>query len=48
MAYGLITWLSAGNQRLAIGATSLLFLLGWVLLMRVDVARGRLAAQAPA
>lgn len=47
MAYGLITWLSGGNQRLAIGATSLLFLLGWALLMRVDVARGQLAAQTP-
>ncbi|WP_416548749.1 MFS transporter [Limnohabitans sp. DCL3] len=45
MTYGLITWLSDGNQRLAIGSTSLLFVLGLVLLMPLNVARGRLAAQ---
>jgi UMF1 family MFS transporter len=45
LTYGLITWLSDGNQRLAIGSTSLLFILGWVLLIPVDVERGRLAAQ---
>ena len=44
LTYGLITWLSDGNQRLAIGSTSLLFVLGLVLLMPVNVARGRLAA----
>ena len=48
LTYGLITWLSDGNQRLAIGSTSLLFVLGLVLLMPVDVERGRLAAQAQA
>lgn len=41
LSYGLITWLSGGNQRFAIGATSLLFVLGLALLMPVDVARGR-------
>jgi len=41
LSYGLITWISDGNQRLAIGSTSLLFALGLVLLMPVDVARGR-------
>jgi UMF1 family MFS transporter len=41
LSYGLITWLSGGNQRLAIGATSLLFVLGLVLLMPVSVERGR-------
>lgn len=46
LTYGLITWLSDGNQRLAIGSTSLLFVLGLVLLMPVNVERGRLAAQA--
>jgi UMF1 family MFS transporter len=45
LTYGLITWLSDGNQRLAIGSTSLLFILGLVLLMPVNVERGRLAAQ---
>jgi UMF1 family MFS transporter len=46
LTYGLITWLSDGNQRLAIGSTSVLFILGLVLLVPVDVERGRLAAQA--
>ena len=41
LSYGLITWLSGGNQRLAIAATSLLFVLGLALLVPVDVARGR-------
>jgi UMF1 family MFS transporter len=41
LSYGLITWLSGGNQRLAIGATSLLFVGALVLLMPIDVARGR-------
>lgn len=45
LTYGLITWLSDGNQRLAIGSTSLLFILGLVLLIPVNVERGRLAAQ---
>ncbi|MDP4735001.1 MAG: MFS transporter [Limnohabitans sp.] len=47
LTYGLITWLSDGNQRLAIGSTSLLFVLGLILLMPVDVERGRKAAQSP-
>jgi UMF1 family MFS transporter len=41
LTYGLITWLSDGNQRLAIGSTSLLFVLGLILLMPVNVERGR-------
>jgi UMF1 family MFS transporter len=41
LTYGLITWLSDGNQRLAIGSTSLLFVLGLVLLMPVNLERGR-------
>jgi UMF1 family MFS transporter len=40
LSYGLITWLSGGNQRIAIGSTSLLFVLGLALLMPVNVARG--------
>jgi len=39
--------LSDGNQRLAIGATSLLFVLGLVLLMPVNVERGRRTALGP-
>jgi UMF1 family MFS transporter len=41
LSYGLITWWSGGNQRLAMGSTSLLFVVGLVLLIPVDVARGR-------
>lgn len=40
LLYGVVTWLADGNQRLAIAATSVLFMLGWWLLRRVDVARG--------
>ena len=46
LSYGLITWLTDGNQRLAIASTALLFLLGLVLLRPVDMARGQRAAQA--
>ena len=44
LSYGAITWMTGGNQRIAIAATTLMFLAGWVLLQRVDVERGRLAA----
>jgi UMF1 family MFS transporter len=44
LTYGLITWGTGGNQRLAIASTAVLFFIGWVLLQRVDVERGRLAA----
>ncbi len=46
VTYGLVTWATSGNHRLAIGATGLLFLLGLALLTKVDVARGQAAAQA--
>ena len=46
MGYGLVTWATEGNQRLAIAATSILFLLGWLLLLPINVQRGqRLAVQ---
>jgi UMF1 family MFS transporter len=46
MGYGLMTWATEGNQRLAIAATSILFLLGWLLLLPINVQRGqRLAVQ---
>jgi UMF1 family MFS transporter len=48
LSYGLITWLTDGNQRLAIASTALLFLLGLVLLRPVDMARGQRAAQGQA
>lgn len=41
LSYGLITWLSGGNQRIAIGSTSLLFVIGLMLLIPVNVARGQ-------
>ena len=41
LLYGLITWLSAGNQRLAIGATAGLFALGLWWLWSLDMAKGR-------
>ena len=46
VTYGLVTWLTAGNHRLAILSTGLFFVVGLLLLMRVDVARG-VAAAAP-
>ncbi|MFM8866569.1 MAG: MFS transporter [Limnohabitans sp.] len=45
LSYGLITWITGGNHRLAIGSTALLFVLGLWLLRPVDVARGMAAAQ---
>jgi UMF1 family MFS transporter len=41
MGYGVITWLTDGNQRLAIAATTSLFLLGWFLLLPVNLLRGQ-------
>lgn len=48
LTYGAITWATGGNQRLAIVSTAVLFVLGLVLLMKVDVERGRQAALAAA
>ena len=44
VTYGLVTWATDGNHRLAIGVTGLFFLLGLVLLRQVDVQRGQAAA----
>lgn len=44
LSYGAITWMTGGNQRLAIGFTAVLFLIGLALLMPVNVQRGRAAA----
>ncbi len=46
LMYGAITWATGGNHRIAILATSGLFVLGLVALRRIDVARGRAAAEA--
>jgi MFS transporter, UMF1 family len=46
LTYGLVTWIFAGNHRLAIFATGLYFVIGLVILFRVDIERGRSAALA--
>ena len=43
LAYGLITWVTGGNQRVAIACTTVLFVLGLLALTRIDVQRGRAA-----
>ena len=40
LTYGLVTWATAGNHRLAILSTMLFFIAGWVLLRPLDVERG--------
>ena len=44
LSYGAITWITGGDQRIAILSTSVLFLGGLLLLIPVNVARGRAAA----
>ena len=44
LSYGVITWVTDGNQRLAIASTGLLFLVGLLLLLPVNVERGRARA----
>lgn len=44
LSYGLVTWLSNGNHRLAILISGLSFVLGLVALASVDLERGRKAA----
>ncbi|UCH54356.1 MAG: MFS transporter [Pseudomonadota bacterium] len=46
MSYGLITYLSRGNHRLALLSTAAFFIAGLLLLWRVDEQRGRVAALA--
>jgi UMF1 family MFS transporter len=45
VTYGLVTWISGGNHRLAILGTGLFFVAGLLLLRGIDVNRGRLAAE---
>jgi UMF1 family MFS transporter len=40
LCYGLVTWLTGGNQRTALLCTGLFFVAGLLVLMRVDFARG--------
>jgi UMF1 family MFS transporter len=46
LSYGAITWATGGNQRTAILSTAVLFVVGLVLLQKVNVQRGRAAALA--
>jgi MFS transporter, UMF1 family len=48
MTYGLVTLLTAGNHRIAILSTGVFFVVGLLVLAKVNVARGVAAAQAPA
>jgi UMF1 family MFS transporter len=41
LSYGAITWMTGGNQRIAIRATTLLFVAGLVMLLPIDMRRGR-------
>lgn len=45
LTYGLVSWLSAGDHRLAMLITGSYFVAGLVLLMAVDAERGKRAAQ---
>ena len=46
LTYGAVTLLTGGNHRIGILSTGLFFVLGLVLLARVNVARGMAAADA--
>jgi UMF1 family MFS transporter len=46
VTYGLVTWATAGNHRLAILSTAVFFIIGLLLVSKVDVARGEAAARA--
>jgi len=48
MTYGLVTLLTAGNHRIAILSTGVFFVIGLLLLAKVNVARGVAAARAAA
>jgi len=48
MTYGLVTLLTAGNHRIAILSTGIFFVIGLLILARVNVPRGIAAAAAPA
>jgi len=47
LTYGAVTWSTGGNHRLAMLATGGFFIIGLMLLVRIDVPRGRLAAGQP-
>lgn len=45
LTYGLVTWVTAGNHRVAILSTGVFFVVGAVILRRVDIERGIRRAQ---
>jgi UMF1 family MFS transporter len=45
LSYGAIAWMTGGNQRIAILSTAILFIAGLILLIPVNVQRGRAAAE---
>jgi MFS transporter, UMF1 family len=46
LTYGLVTWISAGDHRLALLITGVYFVAGIAIALRIDARRGRLAALA--
>jgi MFS transporter, UMF1 family len=48
LTYGAITWMTGGNQRIAIASTTLLFVIGLLVLTKIDVKRGQQAAASSA
>jgi MFS transporter, UMF1 family len=46
LTYGAVTWMFSGNHRLGIFVTGIYFVVGLVLLRKIDVERGRAAALA--
>jgi len=44
LSYGVITWMTGGNQRIAILSTAVLFIAGLLMLLPIDMRRGREAA----
>jgi UMF1 family MFS transporter len=44
VTYGLVTWITLGNHRVAMLVTGVFFVIGIAILARLDVARGRRAA----
>jgi UMF1 family MFS transporter len=44
LTYGLLVWLTDGNQRVAMAGTAMFFVGGLVLLSKVDIARGAAVA----
>ena len=47
VTYGLVTWVTLGNHRLAIGGTGLFFVAALIVLRSIDVQRAESAAGAP-